>query len=63
MAREVQTEIQVSENFTSWETLPATNTISRIPQGEYETVIVRDLLPLGQSPARYLRLRCVAVEQ
>lgn len=57
MAREVQAEIQVSENMFGWEVLPEANTISRTPGGEFETVVVRDLLPLTQSPVRCLRLR------
>ncbi len=57
MAKEIETKVEVSENLSTWEVLPESNTISRIPQGEYETVVVRDSLAIADRPARYLRLR------
>jgi hypothetical protein len=63
MAREVQVEIEASENLTAWEVLSPTNIVSRTPQGEYETVVVRDSFPIRQSPMRYLRLRAEATLQ
>jgi hypothetical protein len=60
MAREIQLDVEFSEDLTGWDIVPATNTVSRTPAEESETVVVRDSLPFAERPTRYLRLRVQA---